>query len=220
MDPPPLDHEFIINEELDIVRAMEVMRKLPPPATSPHLMCVRFNSHLPFETIDRCKVLARVLSRIHGFRSLFYEPHAIGHPLAREFVIKILVDIWIALEEMLSLPTSPTPYQMRVHFSADLPVAIIHAFKAHIRELAKKYGFRCLFFNPRLLPVCPICYRELRYPSAVSECNHTFCFICIQRWITARECHDLDPNCPICFGNMGTLLVAAIPTSEGQEDEM
>lgn len=39
---------------------------------------------------------------------------------------------------------------------------------------------------------CPICLRIIINNSFITECNHCFCIICINKWYTISD------KCPIC----------------------
>lgn len=48
--------------------------------------------------------------------------------------------------------------------------------------------------------ICPICSAVFQDPVQASPCEHAFCKLCIQQWITQQQQQNC-PVCPVCRGN-------------------
>ncbi|PIO76979.1 zinc finger, C3HC4 type [Teladorsagia circumcincta] len=49
---------------------------------------------------------------------------------------------------------------------------------------------------------CPICAQKMILPTAVPECGHKFCFLCIK----GAAFRTQERSCPMCRGNVSTSI--------------
>jgi hypothetical protein len=111
-------------------------------------------------------------------------------------IVKILVQ---------SFKTKIANYEVQVHAVESMTfsdpserVVKVEKIQDKIRELNAKVT--CIHERVSGRNTCPICYDRVQNKSVLRCCSNTFCFECIQKWITISS-----PNkyCPMCKASIG-----------------